>query len=170
MIMKDCTGTICKMKTYKELKEQVLEENLMTSVNKSKNTATNFVMGTPTNLPRDPDIIGSTSGPTKTERQGGVFGKGGTSSQVGNLIKNNKGLIGGLAVGALGLASLAGIFRPRAPKEVSTKGTVPSPDLQVTKATDAPTTLGVPVKRVSHAAKRIDPSVKPIDNRTTMQA
>lgn len=145
------------MKTYKELKEQVLEENLMTSTK-------NAILGKPSEpfRPNDPNAIYK-----DYSRQGGVFGKGGTASQVGNLIKNNKGLVGGLAVGALGLASLAGIFRSRAPKEVSTKGTVPSPDLQVTKATDAPTTLGVPVKRVSHAAKKIDPSVKPIDNRTT---
>jgi len=149
------------MKTYKELKEQVLEENLKTS-------ATNAILGKPSEhqfRPNDPNAIYK-----DYSRQGGLLGTGGTVSQVGNVIKNNKGLVGGLAVGALGLASLAGIFRSKAPKEVSTKGTVPSPDLQVTKATDAPTTLGVPVKRVSHAAKKIDPSVKPIDNRTTMSA
>ena len=131
------------MKTYKKLKEQVINE---------QDYAT----------PRQ-EFMSKTINP--------VMGKARSGLNKGmDFVKANKGLVGGLAVGALGLASLAGIFRSRAPKEVSTKGTVPSPDLQVTKATDAPTTLGVPVKRVSHAAKKIDPSVKPIDNRTTMQA
>ena len=143
MIMKDCTGIICKMKTYKELKEQVINE---------QDFAT----------PRQ-EFMSKTINPVMGKARSGL-------AKVGDFAKNNKGLVGGLAVGALGLASLAGIFRSKAPKEVSTKGTVPSPDLQVTKATDAPTTLGVPVKRVSHAAKKIDPSVKPIDNRTTMSA
>lgn len=170
MIMKDCTGIICKMKTYKELKEQVLEENLMTSVNKSKNAATNFFMGTQTNLARDPDIIGSTSGPTKTERQGGVFGKGGLASQGMDFFKNNKGTIGAVGAGVVGLGLLTGLIRGRQGRRDNApqSGTVPAPNLQQTTVS-APGTVGTPTERISRAVTQISP-VKPIDNRTSRNA
>lgn len=163
MIMKDCTGIICKMKTYKELKEQVLEENLMTS---TKNAATNFVMGTMSPVAKK----GQTPrGSTNMARQGGIMGQGGTVSQVGNFAKANKGMLGAVGAGVVGLGLLTGLIRGRqgnrdnAPQKAST----PPPSLSVTQAKEPDIAVGVPATRVSKAVRRIDPSVKPIDNRTT---
>ena len=147
------------MKTYKELKEQVLEENRMEPV-------TNFFMGTVSPVAKK----GQTPrGSTNMARQGGIMGQGGTVSQVGNFAKANKGMLGAVGAGVVGLGLLTGLIRGRqgnrdnAPQRAST----PTPSLSVTQAKEPDIAVGVPATRVSKAVRRIDPSVKPIDNRTT---
>ena len=160
MIMKDCIGIICKMKTYKELKEQVLEEDIKTS-------ATNAILGKPSEhqfRPNDPDAMYK-----DYSRQGGLLGTGGTASKFGKFAKNNKGMLGAVGAGVVGLGLLTGLIRGRqgnrdnAPQRAST----PPPSLSVTQAKEPDIAVGVPATRVSKAVRRIDPSVKPIDNRTT---
>jgi len=156
------------MKTYSQLKEQVLEENLTTSVNKAKNTATNFVLGTPTPLPRDPDILGSTSAPTKTQRQGGVLGKDGmasqATSQVKNIVSNNRGVIGAGLAGAVALAGITGLLKARQGRRDNAPQTASTPvNLQTTKI-DTPGSVGVADKRISPPPTSFSPR-KPIDNR-----
>ena len=160
MITKDLWMT-CKMKTYNQLKEQVLEEN---AVNKAKN----FVLGTPTPLPRDPDILGSTSGPTKTQRQGGLLGRGGTANQVknnvGNFASNNRGMIGAGLAGAVALAGITGLLKARQGKRDNAPQTASTPaNLQTTKVS-APGSVGVANKRISPPPTSFSPR-KPIDNR-----
>ena len=156
------------MKTYSQLKEQVLDKNTMTTVNKAKNTATNFVFGTPTPLPRDPDILGSTSAPTKTQRQGGFLGKDGFADQVstnaGNFVSNNRGMIGTGLAGVVALAGIAGLLKPRQGRRDNAPQTASTPvNLQTTKIS-APGTVGVADKRISPPPTSFSPR-KPIDNR-----
>ena len=156
------------MKTYSQLKEEVLNENTMTTVNKARNTATNFVFGTPTPLPRDPDILGSTSAPTKTQRQGGLLGRGGTANQVknnvGNFASNNRGMIGAGLAGAVALAGIAGLFKARQGRRDNAPQTASTPvNLQTTKIS-APGTVGVADKRISPPPTSFS-ARKPIDNR-----
>ena len=164
MIMKDCIGIICKMKTYKELKEQVLEENLMTS---TKNAATNFFMGTASPVAKK----GQTPrGSTNMARQGGIMGQGGLASQGMDYFKNNKGTIGAVGAGVVGLGLLTGLIRGRQGRRDNApqSGTVPAPNLQQTTVS-APGTVGTPTERISRAVTQISP-VKPIDNRTSRNA
>lgn len=157
------------MKTYSQLKEEVLNENTMTTVNKARNTATNFVFGTPTPLPRDPDILGSTSAPTKTQRQGGVFGKDGTTDQVKKFVSNNRGIIGTGLAGAVALAGIAGLFKARQGRRDNAPQTASTPvNLQTTKIS-APGTVGVADKRISPPPTSFSPR-KPIDNRDPTRA
>jgi len=156
------------MKTYSQLKEQVLEENLKTSVNKARNTATNFVLGTPTPLPRDPDILGSTSAPTKTQRQGGLLGKDGIATQatdqVKNIVSNNRGVIGAGLAGAVALAGITGLLKARQGRRDNAPQTASTPvNLQTTKIS-APGSVGVADKRISPPPTSFSPR-KPIDNR-----
>ena len=156
------------MKTYSQLKEQVLEENLKTSVNKARNTATNFVLGTPTPLPRDPDILGSTSAPTKTQRQGGLLGKDGIATQatdqVKNIVSNNRGVIGAGLAGAVALAGITGLLKARQGRGDNAPQIASTPvNLQTTKI-DTPGSVGVADKRISPPPTSFSPR-KPIDNR-----
>ena len=147
-IMKDCIGITYKMKTYKQLKEEALDENVMEPV-------TNFVLGTPT--PKGGSLV----------RQGGIMGQGGYASQGMDFLKNNKGLLGAGLAGTVALAGIAGLLKTRQSRQTSPRGEIPAPNLQSTQAaTTAP--VGTPIQRVTRAVQKIDPNVKPIDNRTSM--
>jgi hypothetical protein len=152
--MKDCTGISCKMKTYKELKEQVLEENLM-------NTAQNAVMGT------KPQFAPTDSMYKNYSRQGGVFGQGGLASQGMGLLKNNKGLIGAGLAGVAGVGLLTGLIRQRQGRRDNSaqSSPIPAPNIKQTTV-NAPGSVGIPSQRVNRAVQQIEPK-KPIDNRTT---
>ena len=160
MIMKDCIGIICKMKTYKELKEQVLEENFMEPV-------TNMVFGTMSPVAKKGQTV---RGSTNMARQGGVFGKGGLASQGMDYFKKNKGMIGAVGAGVVGLGLLTGFLRGRQGRRDNAPqgGTVPAPNLQQTTVS-APSSVGTPTERISRAVTQISP-VKPIDNRTSRNA
>jgi len=164
--MKDCTGIICKMKTYKELKEQVLEENTATNNPSFVDRAKTVIMGKPIS---DYSKYGMYSASSYGKNQGGIMGKGGLASQGMDYFKNNKGMLGAVGAGVVGLGLLTGLIRGRqgrrdnAPQKAST----PPPSLSVTQAKEPDIAVGVPATRVSKAVRRIDPSVKPIDNRTT---
>lgn len=157
MIMKDCIGITYKMKTYKKLKEEALDENTMEPV-------TNFVLGTMSPVAKKGQTV---RGSTNMARQGGVFGKGGYASQGMDFLKNNKGLLGAGLAGTVALAGIAGLLKTRQSRQTSPRGEIPAPNLQSTQAaTTAP--VGTPAQRVTRAVQKIDPNVKPIDNRTSM--
>lgn len=161
-IMKDCTGIICKMKTYKQLKEEALDENFMEPV-------TNFVLGKPVSNKPPADVARQSAGYDygPDTRRGGVFGKGGYASQGMDFLKNNKGLLGAGLAGTVALAGIAGLLKTRQSRQTSPRGGIPAPNLQSTQAaTTAP--VGTPTQRVTRAVQKIDPNVKPIDNRTSM--
>lgn len=130
------------MKTYKELKEQVINE---------QDFAT----------PRQ-EFMSKTINPVMGKARSGL-------AKVGDFAKANKGMLGAVGAGVVGLGLLTGLIRGRqgnrdnAPQKAST----PPPSLSVTQAKEPDIAVGVPATRVSKAVRRIDPSVKPIDNRTT---
>ena len=144
------------MKTYKELKEQVLEENFMEPV-------TNMVLGT------KPSFAPTDSMYKNYSRQGGIMGKGGLASQGMDYFKKNKGMIGAVGAGVVGLGLLTGFLRGRQGRRdnAAQKASTPPPSLSVTQAKEPDIAVGVPATRISKAVRRIDPSVKPIDNRTS---
>ena len=145
------------MKTYKELKEQVLEENFMEPV-------TNMVLGT------KPSFAPTDSMYKNYSRQGGILGKGGLASQGMDYFKKNKGMIGAVGAGVVGLGLLTGLIRGRQGRRDNAPqgGTVPAPNLQQTTVS-APSSVGTPTERISRAVTQISP-VKPIDNRTSRNA
>ena len=147
----------CKMKTYKQLKEEALNENIMEPI-------TNFVLGTPSPAAKK----GQTPrGSSNITRQGGIMGQGGYVSQGMDFLKNNKGLLGAGLAGTVALAGIAGLLKTRQSRQTSPRGGIPAPNLQSTQAaTTAP--VGTPTQRVTRAVQKIDPNVKPIDNRTSM--
>lgn len=144
------------MKTYRELKEQVLNENLM-------NTAQNAVMGT------QPQFAPTDSRYKDYSRQGGVFGQGGLASQGMGFLKNNKGMLGAVGAGVAGLGILTGILRQRQRNRDNAPqgGPIPAPNIKQTTV-NAPGSVGTPSQRVNRAVQQISP-VKPIDNRTSMK-
>lgn len=167
MIMKDCTGIICKMKTYKELKEQVLEENTATNEPSFVDRTKTAIMGKPIS---DYSKYGMYSASSYGKNQGGFFGKGGLASQGIDYFKKNKGTIGAVGAGVVGLGLLTGLIRGRQGRRDNApqSGTVPAPNLQQTTVS-APGTVGTPTERISRAVTQISP-VKPIDNRTSRNA
>lgn len=147
------------MKTYRELKEQVLEENLMEPV-------TNFVMGTMSPVAKKGQTV---RGSSNMERQGGIMGQGGLASQGMGLLKNNKGMLGAVGAGVAGLGILTGILRQRQRNRDNAPqgGPIPAPNIKQTTV-NAPGSVGTPSQRVNRAVQQISP-VKPIDNRTSMK-
>jgi len=145
------------MKTYKQLKEEALNENTMEPV-------TNFVLGTMSPVAKKGQTV---RGSTNMARQGGIMGQGGYASQGMDFLKNNKGLLGAGLAGTVALAGIAGLLKTRQSPQTSPRGGIPAPNLQSTQAaTTAP--VGTPTQRVTRAVQKIDPNVKPIDNRTSM--
>jgi len=153
------------MKTYKELKEQVLEENFMEPV-------TNMVLGKPVSNKPPADVARQSAGYDygPDTKRGGVFGKGGLASQGMDYFKKNKGMIGAVGAGVVGLGLLTGLIRGRQGRRDNAPqgGTVPAPNLQQTTVS-APSSVGTPTERISRAVTQISP-VKPIDNRTSRNA
>ena len=131
------------MKTYKELKEQVINE---------RDFAT----------PRQ-EFMSKTINPVMGKARSGL-------AKVGDFAKNNKGMIGAVGAGVVGLGLLTGLIRGRQGRRDNAPqgGTVPAPNLQQTTVS-APSSVGTPTKRISRAVTQISP-VKPIDNRTSRNA
>lgn len=146
------------MKTYSQLKEQVLEENLMEPIK-------NVVLGTPTPSPiRRPDTFGDT-----VVRQGGIYGQGGTADQIKGFVSNNRGIIGTGLAGAVALAGITGLLKARQGRRDNAPQTASTPvNLQTTKIS-APGTVGVADKRISPPPTSFSPR-KPIDNRDPTRA
>jgi hypothetical protein len=135
------------MKTYKELKENLGSQRGYFS----------DLTGSPLSLGKGGTVS------TTSKNNKGMLGA------LGNFAKNNKGMLGAVGAGVVGLGLLTGLIRGRqgirdnAPQRAST----PPPSLSVTQAKEPDIAVGIPATRVSKAVRRIDPSVKPIDNRTT---
>jgi hypothetical protein len=174
------------MKTYSQLKEEVLNEDgafFTANVNKDGfvKTATNepsfvdrtktAIMGKPTS---DYSRYGMYSKASYGKTQGGLLGKGGTVDQVkkgvGNVVSNNMGLIGVGTAGLIGAAGLLGLLnKRRGRRDNQPQTTAPTVNLKTTKVA-APGSVGNPNERITRAPQRFDSNVRPIDNRSSRRA
>ena len=158
------------MKTYKELKEQVLEENTATKETSFVDKTKTAIMGTPIS---DYSKYGMYSAASYGKTQGGFLGKGGTVDQVkknvGNFVSNNRGIIGAGLAGTIALAGITGLLKARQGRRDNAPQTASTPvNLQTTKIS-APGTVGVADKRISPPPTSFSPR-KPIDNRDPTRA
>ena len=158
------------MKTYKELKEQVLEENTATKETSFVDKTKTAIMGTPIS---DYSKYGMYSSASYGKTQGGLLGKGGTADQVkknvGNFVSNNRGIIGAGLAGTIALAGITGLLKARQGRRDNAPQTASTPvNLQTTKIS-APGTVGVADKRISPPPTSFSPR-KPIDNRDPTRA
>lgn len=158
------------MKTYSQLKEEVLNENTATNKPSVVDRTKKAIMGTPTS---DYSRYGMYSAASYGKTQGGLLGKGGTVDQVkkgvGNVVGNNMGLIGVGAAGLIGAAGLLGLLNKRRGRRDNQPQTASkSVNLQTTKVA-APTSVGVADKRISPPPTSFSPR-KPIDNRDPTRA
>lgn len=153
------------MKTYKDLKEEVLNENTATNQSSFVDRTKTAIMGTPTS---DYSKYGMYSAASYGKTQGGLLGKGGTVDQakknVGNFASNNRGMIGAGLAGAVALAGITGLLKARQGKRDNAPQSASTPvNLQTTKMS-APGSVGVADKRISPPPTSFSPR-KPIDNR-----
>ena len=160
------------MKTYSQLKEEVLNERDFSTTNEPSfvDRTKTAIMGKPIS---DYSKYGMYSKASFGKTQGGLLGKGGTVDQVkkgvGNVVSNNMGLIGVGAAGLIGAAGLLGLLSKRRGRRDNQPQTASTPvNLQTTKIS-APGTVGVADKRISPPPTSFSPR-KPIDNRDPTRA
>ena len=158
------------MKTYKELKEEVLKENTATKETSFLDRAKTAIRGTPTS---DYSKYGMYSAASYGKTQGGLLGKGGTVDQakknVGNFASNNRGMIGAGLAGAVALAGITGLLKARQGKRDNAPQTASTPATPQTTKVSAPGSVGVANKRISPPPASFSPR-KPIDNRDPTRA
>jgi hypothetical protein len=131
------------MKTYSQLKEEVLNE---------------YDFATP-----NQELMSKTINPVVRK-----VGEVGTAAK--GFMDKNMGLIGVGAAGLIGAAGLLGLLsKRRGRRDNQPQTTVPTVNLKTTQVA-APGSVGNPNKQITRAPQRFDSNVRPIDNRSSTRA